>query len=296
MKSPTRDDAATDAYVSRVLDHVQGELPVLLLFLHITKNAGTYISGLLSSSRVWSPPLRLAGPNAEREKLDKLLRAKSGLDGIVAHVGDNFTAVLQQARAAPKRRLVVLLPVRDPVERVISEYTMLAHVRTVNGHSGSIHVHKPPSLVDTSITLDAWMRDPNERNHQAGVLAGYQLFAHGGTQADLEEWMGTMETVDTVLVTTGAAPLMLRLLQLLFPGRAVPNATAVSARIDGRHGAAKRQNVSEAQRRQILALNELDERLYDLALQHEACWLRRLDRLRSQRLLRSRRSRRARLR
>ena len=311
----------TDGYASALLGRVSGRK---LIVPHISKNGGTALNVMLSSIR---PKLSLAGvgtPVDCRNKIQCTSLNHNGAnrfslsrqaDVIVVHKdgSDNLTRVMESA--ASFAQLALLVVIRDPVERVLSEFLFM------RARASSAFVKLPRALSAPNVTWQEWVRHPSESNFQLAFLRGFGMFTHVTTRSDWLSWLDCMARTPVALVTMDAINSVVPgMLARMLPGHVVTqtapsgrwgqgfgqrgaNTTALSCRSILEAGkyfplaiahclsaigssltsfapwAAEERAIplpNEAEREEVRRLNSFDEQLYQLARRHTAVYNRLL--------------------
>ena len=265
-------------YASSVLQRLTGRT---LIVPHVVKNGGTAINSLLLSVR---PRLNLSGMGTH-VALD--LRTEV----LVLHLADSLTRVIAQLQSP----VALLAVVRDPVDRVLSEFLFMRARQSICCCACAKYVRLPPALSARNVTWRQWAYHASEQNYQLSYLRGFSLFTHVSSERDWLAWLDTMARTPVVLLTMESInALVPTLLEHAFPGRVVTerkplgrwgygvgvggiNASLSRAPIMAladRHAAVALPGPAE--RESIRQLNALDERLHQLAKVHAAAYGRLL--------------------
>ena len=286
-----------------------------LIVPHISKNGGTAVNVMLTSIL---PKLNLVGVGSDcknkiecsRQKLnnDARLKQYQYADVIVVHRDgtENLTRVMLGATTFGQ--LALLVVIRDPVDRVLSEFLFM------RARASSAFVKLPKALSGSGVTWQEWVRHPSESNFQLSFLRGHAMFSHVTTRHDWDVWLECMARTPVALVTMDAINSVVPgMLTRMLPGHAVTqttpsgrwgqgfgqsgaNTTALSCRSivgSGKYlplamahclnsiGSLVTSLVWEAkamplpnekEREEVRRLNALDEELYQLARRHTAAY------------------------
>lgn len=150
-----------------------------LFVLHIAKNGGTALISYLRTVQT-DTEISLSG----FEVGERLLKQrKNNIHTFHLEYPKMYRSPLLSPLLSQQPRLVI---VRNPVDRIISEYYFLQ-----KHHSNYITL--PVSLQKKPISFKEWTSEPLQRNYQLAYLLGYNMFSHIITETDWNAWCNIMQ-------------------------------------------------------------------------------------------------------